>query len=39
MRPDIDPGQGEIGVLLIVAIVIIVASWFIHAYLDMRSEP
>lgn len=39
MRPDIDPGQGEIGVLVLVAIVVIIASWFIHAWLDTRSEP
>lgn len=39
MRPDIDPGQGELGVLVIVAIVVVIASWFIHAWLDTRSEP
>lgn len=39
MRPDIDPGQGEIGVLVIIAIIVILASWFIHAWLDTRSEP
>lgn len=39
MRPDIDPGQGELSTLLLVAITVIIVSWFVHAWLDTRREP
>ncbi len=35
MRPDIDPGQGELATLLIVAIV----AWVVWAWAQTRSEP
>lgn len=35
MRPDIDPGQGELAALLIIAI----AAWAIWAWTQFRSEP
>lgn len=35
MRPDIDPGAGEVAVLALVAIV----AWLVWAWMETRSEP
>lgn len=35
MRPDIDPGSGELLVLIVIAIV----SWIAWAWTQTRSEP
>jgi hypothetical protein len=39
MRPDIDPMPGELGVLIIVAMAVIIVSWFAHEWLNTRREP
>ncbi len=38
MRPDVDPNQGELGVLIIIAIAVVLVSWFVHYWLDMRPD-
>ena len=35
MRPDIDPGVGELGILALVAI----AVWFVWALVQIWSQP
>jgi hypothetical protein len=35
MRPDIDPGQGELAVLALIAI----ACWLVWAWKGTRSQP
>jgi hypothetical protein len=35
MRPDLDPGAGELGLLAVVAI----ACWVLWAWMRTRTEP
>jgi len=35
MRPDIDPGAGELGILALAAI----AAWLVWAWVQTRSQP